>query len=155
MKINDALTGAALLILGLVVLWQIQGYPAMPGQKYGAALFPGIIAAGLAVCGGLLVVRGARSGAAWIALDGWMARRRPVAGFICVLLGLALYVLLADTLGFHLSGFALLLAWTLVLGARPAVAVPVAILAPVLIHLAFYKLLRIPLPWGVLQSFAF
>ena len=36
-----------------------------------------------------------------------------------------------------------------------AVAVPVAILAPILIHLAFYKLLRIPLPWGVLQSFAF
>jgi putative tricarboxylic transport membrane protein len=127
----------------------------MPGQKYGAALFPGIIAAGLAICGVLLVVRGAKSGAAWVVFDGWMARRRPMAGFIGVLLGLALYVVLADTLGFHLTGFVLLLGWTLVLGARPAVAVPVAILAPILIHLAFYKLLRIPLPWGVLQSFAF
>jgi putative tricarboxylic transport membrane protein len=155
LKINDALTGAALLLLGLVVLWQIQGYPAMPGQKYGAALFPGVIAVGLAICGVLLVVRGAKSGAAWIALDSWMARRRPMAGFIGVLLGLALYVMFADTLGFHLTGFLLLLAWMLVLGARPAVAVPVAILAPILIHLAFYKLLRIPLPWGVLQSFAF
>jgi putative tricarboxylic transport membrane protein len=150
LKINDALTGAALAILGLAVLWQIQSYPAMPGQKYGAALFPGLIAAGLVVCGTLLVVRGARSGAAWIALDAWMTRARPRAGFICVLIGLALYVVLADPLG-----FLLLLAWTLVLGARPAVAVPVAILAPILIHLAFYKLLRIPLPWGVLQSFAF
>jgi hypothetical protein len=25
----------------------------------------------------------------------------------------------------------------------------------VIIHLAFYKLLRIPLPWGVLERFAF
>jgi putative tricarboxylic transport membrane protein len=155
MKINDALMGALLLALGVVVLWQIQSYPAMPGQKYGAALFPGLIAAGLVVCGALLVVRGAKSGAAWLALDAWMTRARPAAGFICVLIGLALYVVLADPLGFHLTGFLLLLAWTLVLGARPAVAVPVAILAPILIHLAFYKLLRIPLPWGVLQSFAF
>jgi len=82
-------------------------------------------------------------------------RARPAAGFLSVLIGLALYVVLADPLGFHLTGFLLLLAWTLVLGARPAVALPVAILAPILIHLAFYKLLRIPLPWGVLERFAF
>jgi len=155
LKINDALTGALLVVLGLAVLWQIQSYPAMPGQKYGAALFPGLIAAGLVVCGALLALRGAKSGAAWVALDAWMTRARPMAGFLCVLIGLALYVVLADPLGFHLTGFLLLLAWTLVLGARPAVAVPVAILAPILIHLAFYKLLRIPLPWGVLQRFAF
>jgi putative tricarboxylic transport membrane protein len=33
--------------------------------------------------------------------------------------------------------------------------VPVAIVGTILIHLAFYKLLRIPLPWGVLEPFAF
>ena len=72
-----------------------------------------------------------------------------------MLAGLALYVLLAEPLGFHLTGFVLVLAWTLVFGARPTLAVPVAIAAPVLIHLAFYKLLRVPLPWGVLERFAF
>src|SRR5258708_30280867 len=96
----------------------------MPGQKYGAALFPGLIAAGLVVCGTLLVVRGARSGAAWIAFDAWMTRARPAAGFICVLIGLALYLVLADPLGFHLTGFLLLLLSTLVLGARPAAPAP-------------------------------
>jgi putative tricarboxylic transport membrane protein len=72
-----------------------------------------------------------------------------------VITGLALYVVLADPLGFHLTGFALVLVWTLVFGARPAIALPVAVAAPVLIHLAFYKLLRVPLPWGVLERFAF
>ena len=57
MKIHDALTGAALLVSGLFILWYVQSFPAIPGQKYGAALFPGLIAAGMAICGTLLVVR--------------------------------------------------------------------------------------------------
>ncbi len=155
MKINDVLTGAALLLFGLIVLWHVQSFPAIPGQKYGAALFPGLITAGLAVCGMLLIVRGVRAGADWIVLEPWLQRWRPVASFLSIVAGLALYVALAEPLGFHLTGFLLLLAWTLTFGARPAVAVPVAILGPIVIHLAFYKLLRIPLPWGVLESFAF
>ena len=40
----------------------------------------------------------------------------------------------------------------LALGARPRLAVPIAIVAPLLVHLAFYKLLRVPLPAGVLPA---
>jgi putative tricarboxylic transport membrane protein len=91
-KINDALTGAALAVLGLFILWHIQGFPAMSGQKFGPAWFPGIIAAGLAICGVMLVVRGVRGGAPWIALDDWTREKRPVAGFVSVIVGLAFYV---------------------------------------------------------------
>ena len=31
----------------------------------------------------------------------------------------------------------------------------VGVVATVIIHLAFYKLLRVPLPWGVLERWAF
>jgi putative tricarboxylic transport membrane protein len=155
LKINDAITGAALVALGLVILWHIQGYPEMPGQKFGPAWFPGIVAAGLAACGAILVARGWRSGDALAVPGDWMRRRRPLAGFVSVIVGLALYVVLSDPLGFHITGFLLLLAWLRILGARWAMAIPVAIIAPVLIHLAFYKLLRIPLPWGVLERWAF
>jgi putative tricarboxylic transport membrane protein len=143
------------LLFGLLVLWQVQSFPAMPGQHFGPALFPGLLAIGLAACGALLVFRGLRSAHPLVSLGAWVRRPRPVAGFFSVLAGLALYVVLADPLGFHLTGFLLVLAWTLVFGARPALAVPVAIAAPLLIHLAFYKLLRVPLPWGVLERFAF
>ncbi len=40
----------------------------------------------------------------------------------------------------------------LALGARLRLAVPMAVLAPVVVHLAFYKLLRVPLPDGVLPA---
>jgi putative tricarboxylic transport membrane protein len=154
-KINDAVTGAALVALGLVILWHIQGYPAMPGQKFGPAWFPGIIAAGLAICGVMLVVQGVQSRAPILVLAQWTQRRKPVAGFVSIIAGLAFYVLASHPLGFHLTALSVTLLWLRVLGARWAVCIPVAILAPILIHLAFYKLLRIPLPWGVLERFAF
>jgi putative tricarboxylic transport membrane protein len=155
MKLNDAVIGAALVVFGVFILWHIQGFPEMHGQKFGPAWFPGIAAAGLAICGALLVVQGVRSDQRWLVVDEWTRRKRPVAGFVSVILGLAFYVVASNPLGFHLTGLMLLLAWLRILGARWAVAIPVAILAPVLIHLAFYKLLRIPLPWGVLERFAF
>jgi putative tricarboxylic transport membrane protein len=155
LKLHDALTGAALAIFGAVVLWHVQGFPLIPGQKYGAALFPRLIASGLVLCGLLLIVRGARNGGLWIALGPWTGQPRAVLAFLSVLAGLGAYVLLAEPLGFHLTGFILLLGWTLAFGARPGVAVAIAVIAPIAIHLAFYKLLRIPLPWGLLEPFVF
>ncbi len=155
MKINDAVTGAALVALGAFILWHIQGFPAMQGQKFGPAWFPGIAAAGLAICGAMLVVQGVRSRQPWLAFDAWTRRTRPVRGFVAVIAGLAFYVVASNPLGFHLTGFVLLLAWLRILGARWPVSIAVALAAPVLIHLAFYKLLRIPLPWGVLERLAF
>ena len=155
MKLHDALTGAALAIFGAVVLWHVQGFPPIPGQKYGAALFPRLVASGLVLCGLLLVVRGARNGGPWIALGAWTGHPRAVLAFLSVLAGLVAYLLLAEPLGFHLTGFVLLLGWTLAFGARPAVALAISVIAPVAIHLAFYKLLRIPLPWGLLEPLVF
>jgi putative tricarboxylic transport membrane protein len=37
---------------------------------------------------------------------------------------------------------------------RVPVAITVAIVATLLVHFAFYKLLRVPLPWGVLTGVA-
>ena len=155
MKVHDALIGAALVLFGGVVLWHVQGFPPIPGQKYGAALFPRLVAAGLLLCGLLLVVRGARAGGPWLVMAQWTRNPRAVAAFVSVVAGLALYLVLAEPLGFHLTGFVLLLAWTRIFGARLALALPVAVIAPILIHLAFYKLLRIPLPWGVLEKLVF
>ncbi len=84
-----------------------------------------------------------------------MERKRPVAGFASVILGLGFYVVASEPLGFHLTGFVLLLAWMRILGTRLPLALIVAAVAPIAIHLSFYKLLRIPLPWGVLERFAF
>jgi putative tricarboxylic transport membrane protein len=43
----------------------------------------------------------------------------------------------------------MILVASLAFGARPRLAIPLALLAPLLVHLAFYKLLRVPLPAGL------
>ena len=158
MKVHDALSGAGLAALGAVVLWHIQGFPAMPGQKFGPAWFPGLIAAGLVLCGALLAVQGLRRTARaqpWIALPPWIRKPRPLASVVAVLGGLLFYVFAADRIGFHLTGILLLTVWARLLGASWRMSAAVALIATVAIHLAFYKLLRIPLPWGIFERFAF
>jgi putative tricarboxylic transport membrane protein len=74
---------------------------------------------------------------------------------LAVVVGLLGYVLLADHLGFHIVGAVLLASWMRVLGASWRLALPGAVVFTLVIHLAFYKGLRVPLPWGVLERWAF
>jgi putative tricarboxylic transport membrane protein len=156
-KFNDALIGAALAALGAVVLWHIQGFPPMTGQKYGPAWFPGLIAIGLVACGGLLILGRLRAAAPQplAQLPEWVRRPRAVAAVASVIGGLLFYIFAVDALGFHITAAALLLAWARFLGASLPLALPIAIGATVAIHLSFYKLLKVPLPWGVFERFAF
>jgi putative tricarboxylic transport membrane protein len=138
-----------------VILWHIQGFPAMPGQKFGPAWFPGLIAAGLALCGALLMRAGMRQRAPLLSLPDWIRRPQPRRAVAAVLAGLVFYILLADRLGFHVVAIAVLSLWLRALGASWRVTAAVAVIATVVIHLAFYKALRIPLPWGLLERWAF
>ena len=126
----------------------------MPGQNYGAALFPGLIAAGLGVCGALLVTRGLRDKAPLFELAPWTRVAPLAANFALVCAALVFYIFAAETLGFMVTGSLLLLALFLKLGVRPLIAVPVALVAVLGFHLLFYQLLRVPLPWGILQFMA-
>ena len=66
--------------------------------------------------------------------------------------GLLFYVLTSDFLGFHIAAALAMLGWLLVFGMKPLPALALAIVFPVVMHLAFYKILRVPLPWGVLAE---
>ena len=156
MKLNDAVLGLLFTLLGAAVLLAVQGYPKIPGQPVGPALFPGLIAVGLCVCGVLLMVRGwrVRADAPWLAFDDWVRSPRHVLGLALLLGGIVFYILVADKLGFLPTAAIVLLALFLVLKVPPGRAVLVAIVAALVVHFAFYKLLRVPLPWGVLQGVA-
>jgi len=157
MKINDAVFGAIFLLLGIVVLVHVQAFPKIPGQPVGPALFPGLVAAGLAVCGVLLIVSGVRRRAEqpWYETAEWMRSGRHFIALVAIVGGVAAYVLLAVRAGFLVIAPVLLWIWLSVLGVRPVRAGVVAVVAALVIWYAFYKLLRVPLPWGVLTGMAF
>ncbi len=160
MKLNDAVWGALLIFLSAAVLTHIQRFPAIPGQKVGPALFPGLVAAGLAVCAALLIMKGLAARASggdrarWADLDGWTRSRQHVIAFFAVLGVNLFYILFVDKIGFILTGLGYLAVLFAVFGVRPKWVVPIALVVTLVIHYAFYKLLRVPLPWGVLQGIA-
>jgi putative tricarboxylic transport membrane protein len=155
-KLNDAVFGLLLIALGAAVLLAVQGYPKIPGQPVGPALFPGLVAACLCVAGVLLVARGwrLRAGQPWLAWGAWVRSPRHVLALAVLLGSVVFYIFAADALGFLPVAATILAALFLVLGVRPPVALAVAVIASLAVHTAFYKLLKVPLPWGVLQGVA-
>ncbi len=155
MKLNDAIFGLLLVALGSLVLFAVRGYPKIPGQPVGPALFPGLIAVGLCVAGLLLLARGLRERArGWIAWDDWVRSPRHALALAVLLGAILFYILAAGWLGFLPTAMLILLAMFLVLRVPPGRAVLVALVATLVIHFAFYKLLRVPLPWGLLTPYA-
>ena len=156
MKLNDAIFGLVLLALGAAVLIGVQSYPRIPGQPVGPALFPGLIAVGLCVCGAILLVRGwlARAQAPWLEWEDWVRSPRHALALAVLIGSIVFYIVAAQTLGFLLTSVLILMAMLLVLRVPPGRAVLVAVIATLVIHFAFYKLLRVPLPWGVLTGVA-
>ena len=154
MKFNDAVFGAVLLLLGIAVLVHVPSFPPIPGQKYGPGMFPGLVAAGLVVCALLLIVSGLRQRVnepPWFRSGAWMRSRRHVAAFVVTVAGTVAYVLLADRVGFLIVAPLVLLALFVSYGVRRNVAIVTAIVVTLVMHVAFYKLLRVPLPWGVIR----
>ena len=157
MKINDAVFGAVFLLLGVVVLVHVQAFPRFRASRSGPRCFrawspPGSPSAAL-----LLIVSGIRHRAEqpWYETADWMRSGRHVVAFAAIVGGVVAYVLLANTIGFLLVAPVLLFVWCPILGVRPLPAVVVAIVGTLLIWYAFYKLLSVPLPWGVSTRFAF
>lgn len=154
MKVGDAVVGALLLLLAAAIGVYVSGFPGMSGQRFGAALFPGLIAAGFAACGALLVARGVRQTTPAFRFAPWTRSVPLLSNFLLFCGVLLFYIYAADTLGFLITGTLLLYVLFLKLGVARFSGLVVAVAATVCIHLLFYKLLRVPLPWGLLGFMA-
>lgn len=128
----------------------------MPGQPVGPSLFPTVIGIGLVVFGTALARNGLRAARTQRAfeLDDWVRRPAMVRNFALVISALLFYSLAVDALGFFITAFVILSTLFLALGVRRRLIAPVAIAVTLVIHYGFYTLLRVPLPWGVLESIA-
>ncbi len=159
MHLSDRITGGFLVLLGALAFWGGSRLPGVPGQDVGPAVFPMVIGSGLVLCGALIALGIGRSFEApepddtdaTPGLAGRLGRFAPVAALVPPAL-LIFYVLAADRLGFLLTAAVMVLAAALALGASWRLAVGLALLAPPAVHLVFYRLLRVPLPEGLLAA---
>jgi putative tricarboxylic transport membrane protein len=158
-KLNDAVWGAILLLLAAAILVHVQSFKTIPGQQYGPAIFPGLVACGLAICALLLIANGLAGRTPdgrrerWVTLAPWTRSPRHVFAFALTIGVNVFYILFVNWLGFIPMGILYLSVLFAVFGVRPAWILPLAVVLTLAIHTAFYKLLKVPLPWGLLKGF--
>jgi putative tricarboxylic transport membrane protein len=149
MRVNDAITGFALLAFAIATFAYARTLPAIPGQDYGAAVFPMLVATGLAGCGALLIASGLRHWQGAVVWDDW-ARTHHAWTKVAVVFALVLaYILAAPAIGFVPMSVLILLIFMMMMGVRWWMAAGVAVVATVLIQQTF-GWLRVPLPLGLL-----
>ena len=156
MKLSDAVFGLLLLALGAAVVAVVSSYPTIAAQRVGPALFPTLIATGLVIAGVVLIVRGwrLRASVPWVRFEPWMHSPRHVAGCIGVVASVVFYIVAVNWLGFLLTSFVILSVLFRLFGVALGRSIVTAAIATFVIHFAFYKLLRVPLPWGLLTNYA-
>lgn len=156
MKLSDAVFGLLLLALGAAVIAVVSSYPTIAAQRVGPALFPGLIALGLVIGGLILIVQGWRERATMprVRFEPWVRSPRHVAGVLGVIGSVIFYIVAVNWLGFLLTSLIILTVLFRLFGVALGRSIVIAVIATFVIHFAFYKLLRVPLPWGVFTNFA-
>ena len=157
MRIPDRVSGLFLVGLGAAAAYGGWQLPPVPGQPVGPNVFPLVIGLGLALCGlaiafsighsfeeeeEIIPFEGGEAPAPQGKLYGLRALLPPAL--------LLFYVAVADRVGFILTAGIIVFVTATALGAKWKLALPLTVLAPIVIHLIFSKLLRVPLPIGLL-----
>ena len=156
MKINDAITGAFFLAVAIFVFIYSGTFPAMRGVSFGPDLFPRIIAFMMGLGGTMLIV-GALLPAGrqpLIEIVDW-ARNPRTYFLLAAIVGSVLFYIYASTaLGFLLTAFLLLgVLMTITRGIEKSVSsLIITVVATVAIYLIFARMLRVPLPFGIIES---
>jgi putative tricarboxylic transport membrane protein len=157
MRLPDRVTGLFLVGLGAAAAYGGWRLPPVPGQPVGPNVFPLVIGIGLALCGLAIAFGIGHSfeeeeeiipfeGGEAPAPQGKLYRLRALLPPALLLF----YVVVADRVGFILTAAIIVYVTATALGARWKLALPLAVGAPIVIHLIFSKLLRVPLPIGLL-----
>lgn len=162
MLLSDRITGGAVAALGAAAAYGGWRLPAVPGQELGPSVFPMLIGTLLVVCGVLIflgigrgfeeqaeaavekseVVHGAEHVEPPTPFQATKALLPPAL--------LVFYVLVSEHLGFVPTAFVMIVAMVFAFGGRLRLALGLGLVMPILIHLVFFKLLRVPLPAGLL-----
>ena len=160
MKISDQTSGIMLALLGAASFWGGSRLPPMPGQQVGPSVFPMVIGAGLVLLGVMIAMRwgqsfedAAEAELAQHSERDLEAERYAEARRWLVLLPpglLIFYYLISEHLGFVPTAALMIASLAFALGANRRHIIPVAIIGSIVVQLVFVKLLRVPLPPGLM-----
>lgn len=152
MRIDDRILGVGLALLALLIIWQAQTIPSVPGTTFGPSLMPTLIGLVMVACGLAVFLGGVRGAGTGPLVDVsvWRGQSRGLLCAAFAILGVVIGIAVMPSIGFPLFGLLYALPLMLLMGARPVAAVPVAVVVVLCAYLVFKRLLYVPLPAGPL-----
>ncbi len=159
---NNLLIGLGTILLGGAILFLIRDFPKLEDGHPGPALFPGILAGLFIVFGTFLLVQGVRvrkQGGAQLPppgsdeaplLEGTSYSLQGILNAFCVTAAIVFYIFFVETLGFLMTGFLLLIFLMIKLKVPIWKSGIISLLSTLGVYMMFAKVLKVPLPWGLL-----
>ncbi|MEM6383957.1 MAG: tripartite tricarboxylate transporter TctB family protein [Pseudomonadota bacterium] len=148
MQVNDRFLGGLVIVAGVAVIAGTLGFRELPGQQFGSSFFPRLIGSAMILSG--LALAMARTDTPWLAVSQMVqgAQGLKVASvFVAVLL----WVFISPHLGFIATTALMITGLIVIAGGRVLSAALTGLGVAVLLHLIFSVLLRVPLPFGLVE----
>lgn len=146
---RDIFAGGALVVLGIAMILGTAEFPSIGAVSYGPDFYPKIVATGLILSGLGISAEGLAKHHVDIE-SGPLHLPRTIALVVII----AAFALGFRWLGFHVAATLALIAAMRLFGSSWLLAIPYAVGATVVLHVLFYTVLRVPLPWGLLLPIA-
>lgn len=152
MRLNrDNITGLVLIALAAVIYLIAWGFVTPAAVQYGAGFFPKLVAGGLALSGGLVLLTAGRDGGVVTDSIQGGAHLWRIAALAALIVT---YALTLELVGFLIVTPVLLFLASLLFGGRVRGAIILAVLGTAVLHLLFYGVMKVTLPWGLMERFA-
>ncbi len=156
MKVNDAISGAIFLAIGIFAFVHAGTFRTMPGVPFGPGLFPRLVAVMMGLGGLILIFNGLRAVRyqPWLRLEEWARQPRSYLMFFACVGVVLFYIVVAEELGFILTSSLVLIALLLITRgtSRAPSSVLIALTVTASLHLLFADTLRVPLPFGLVEG---
>ncbi len=149
MRLSDRLMGAGAVVAGAVIFGATLRFPRLEDGAPGPALFPQILGGLMALFGALLALRPEPVRATPAAAAGG-DRRRAAVNVALVFGAIVAFMVAAPVAGFLLTATGILFVLMWRLGTAPARAALAAVGLTLFVYVVFGKVLRVPLPLGLL-----
>lgn len=161
---RDIWIGVGTILWGSVIFFLIRDFPRLDDGHPGPALFPGILAGLFIAFGAFLLIQSLRARKRLrtgllapsqdkdkdLPLKGMSYSPQGFSNAFCVIAVILFYIFFVGTLGFLITGFLLLTLLMIKLRVPIWKSGIISLLSTVGVYLLFAKILRVPLPWGLL-----
>lgn len=150
---NSRATGGGFVLLGLAMLAMALPMEGPRHMAYGPGVFPSAIGV-LMVLGGLVVAFRREPTDRDRAATAEPVSRRRITAFVLFAAAPLVFALILPVLGFLIAAPPLIALLVVISGGRWPAAVATALASTLLLQVIFQQVMRVPLPWGLLEPYA-